>query len=318
MKLIIQIPCFNEEETLPITLADLPTEIPGIDVIEILVIDDGSKDRTREVAEAHGVNHIVGFTGNRGLARAFQLGVDSCLALGADIIVNTDADNQYCGQDIPKLVQPILDGQADMVIGDRETHTIEHFSPLKKFLQKQGNLVVGQMAGSEVPDATSGFRAITRQTALELNITSDFSYTLETLLQAGRKHIAVAHVPIRTNGVLRPSRLFRNMPQFIKRSGGTLVRVYTTYQPLKVFLTAAAACIVPAILLFSRFFYFYVLGDGGGRVQSLLIAVALTVFAAFLATIGVLADMINTNRRLIEALLRRTRDDQSLADPKGD
>jgi len=308
VKLIIQIPCFNEEETLPITLADLPKDIPGIDVIEVLIIDDGSSDRTREVAREHGVNHIVGFTCNRGLARAFQLGIDSCLEQGADIIVNTDADNQYCGQDIPKLVQPILEGQADMVIGDRETHTIEHFSPLKKFLQKQGSVVVGQMAGASIPDATSGFRAITRETALELNITSDFSYTLETLLQAGRKHIAVAHVPIRTNGVLRPSRLFRNMPQFIKRSGGTLVRVYTTYQPLKVFLTAAVICMLPAVFLFARFFVFYFSGDGGGRIQSLLIAVALTVFSAFLATIGVLADMINTNRRLIEALLRRQRD----------
>jgi len=309
VKLIIQIPCFNEEETLPITLADLPEEIPGIEVIEVLIIDDGSSDRTQEVAKEHGVHHIVGFTGNRGLARAFQLGIDSCLALGADIIVNTDADNQYCGQDIPKLVQPILDGKADMVIGDRETQNIEHFSPLKKFLQKKGSLVVGQMAGSNIPDATSGFRAITRQTALELNITSDFSYTLETLLQAGRKHIAVTHVPIRTNGVLRPSRLFSNMPQFIKRSGGTLVRVYTTYQPLKVFLSAAIICIIPALILLGRFFYFYLSGDGGGRVQSLLIAVTLTVFAAFLATIGVLADMINTNRRLIEALLKKSRDE---------
>lgn len=311
MKLIIQIPCFNEEETLPVTLADLPRAIPGVDRIEVLVIDDGSSDRTREVAAAHGVHHIVGFAGNRGLARAFQLGVDSCLARGADIIVNTDADNQYCGADIPKLVAPILEGKADIVVGDRETQNISHFSPLKKFLQKQGSQVVGQLAGADVPDATSGFRAFSRAAALELNITSDFSYTLETLLQAGRKRLAVAHVPIRTNGVLRPSRLFRSMPQFIKRSGGTMVRVYTTYQPLKVFLTAAVVCMLPAIVLFIRFLHHYFTTTGGGRIQSLIIALAFTVCAAFLATVGVMADMVNTNRRLLEEILRRSRDVQA-------
>lgn len=309
MKLIIQIPCFNEEETLPITVAELPREIPGIDTVEYLIIDDGSRDHTRRVAEECGVHHIVGFPGNRGLARAFQYGIDSCIGLGADLIVNTDADNQYCGADIPKLLQPLLEGTADIVVGDRETQNISHFSLLKKFLQKQGSRVVGQLAGSSVPDATSGFRAFTRAAALELNITSDFSYTLETLIQAGRKHLTVAHVPIRTNGVLRPSRLFRSMPQFIKRSGGTMVRVYTTYEPLKVFLSASVLCLVPALILFLRFLYYYfVLGQGGGRVQSLIIAVALTVFAAFLATIGILADMINTNRKLIEDILRSTRD----------
>ncbi len=311
MKLIIQIPCFNEEKTLPVTLADLPKSIPGVDEIEILIIDDGSSDRTREVAREQGVHHVVGFSGNRGLARAFQLGIDSCLARGADIIVNTDADNQYCGGDIPKLVTPILEGRADLVIGDRETQKISHFSPLKKFLQKQGSQVVGQMAGADVPDATSGFRAFSRDTALELNITSDFSYTLETLIQAGRKRLAVVNVPIGTNKVLRPSRLFRSMPQFVKRSCGTMVRVYTTYQPLKVFLTAAVVCLMPALILFLRFFYYYLHGQGGGRVQSLIIAVAFTVCSAFLATIGVMADMINTNRKLIEDLLRRVRDRES-------
>ncbi|MDA3874133.1 MAG: glycosyltransferase family 2 protein [Kiritimatiellae bacterium] len=309
MKLIIQIPCFNEEETLPITVAELPRDIPGIDTIEYLIIDDGSRDHTRKVAEECGVHHIVGFPGNRGLARAFQYGIDCCISLGADFIVNTDADNQYCGADIPKLLKPLLDGTADIVVGDRETQNISHFSLLKKFLQKQGSRVVGQLAGSSVPDATSGFRAFTRAAALELNITSNFSYTLETLIQAGRKNLTVAHVPIRTNGVLRPSRLFRSMPQFIKRSGGTMVRVYTTYQPLKVFLTASIVCLAPAMILFLRFLYYYfIVGEGGGRVQSLIIAVALTVFSAFLATIGILADMINTNRKLIEDILRSTRD----------
>lgn len=308
MKLIIQIPCYNEEATLPVTLADLPRDIPGVDEIEVLIIDDGSRDRTREVAAENGVDHVVGFSGNRGLARAFQLGIDTALRLGADIVVNTDADNQYCGADIAKLVKPILEGTADIVVGDRETQNIQHFSLLKKFLQKKGSVVVGQLAGTDVPDATSGFRAFSRTAALDLNITSDFSYTLETLIQAGRKRMAVTHVPVRTNGMLRPSRLFRSMPQFIKRSAGTMVRVYTTYQPLKVFLTASVFCLLPALVLFARFLYFYfVLGQGGGRVQSLILAVALTVCAAFLGTIGVLADMINTNRKLIEDLLRRDR-----------
>jgi glycosyltransferase involved in cell wall biosynthesis len=314
MKLIIQIPCYNEEETLPITLKDLPREIPGVDEIEVLIIDDGSIDRTREVAAECGADHIVGFAANRGLARAFMLGMNACLERGADIIVNTDADNQYCGHDIPKLVVPVLEGRADIVIGDRQTQDIEHFSAFKKLLQRHGSSVVSMLSCTEIPDATSGFRAFSRDAALELNVLSNFSYTLETLIQAGRKHMAVVSVPIRTNEKLRDSRLFKSIFQFVKRSASTMIRVYTTHEPLKVFLSTGVVFLLAAVLLFVRFIVYFLMGEGGGHVQSLIFGAVLFLFAGFFATVGILADLINANRRLIEEVLKRVRDRSPDAD----
>ena len=239
MKLIIQIPCFDEEDTLPATLADLPREVPGFDEVEWLVIDDGSTDRTVEVARAHGVDHIVRLTNNKGLAAAFQAGLDACLKLGADVIVNTDADNQYYGGDIPKLVAPILAGEADMVIGDRETDQIEHFSPLKKRLQRLGSAVVRRASGTNVPDTTSGFRAYNREAALQMQVVSKFTYTLETIIQAGKQTVAVAHVPIRTNPQTRESRLFPSMWAYVRRNTASIFRIYALYEPLRVFIAAA-------------------------------------------------------------------------------
>ncbi len=308
MKLIIQIPCFNEEKTLPLTVRDLPREIPGIDCLEILVVDDGSTDRTREIARECRVHHITGFSKNRGLAKAFALGIDTSLALGADLIVNTDADNQYCGQDIPKLVKPLLTGKADIVIGDRQTQTIGHFSALKKFFQKHGSFMVGLSSGTPIPDATSGFRALTRQAALELNVISTFSYTLETLIQAGRKRLAVVSIPVRTNKKLRESRLFTSIFTFIRRSGSTMIRVYTMNEPLRVFLTASSFFLLTALILFGRYLYFMVIGETGGHVQSLILGLVLFSVSGFLATVGVLAELINANRKLIEEILKITRD----------
>jgi glycosyltransferase involved in cell wall biosynthesis len=314
MKLIIQIPCFNEEETLPVTIADLPREIEGIDEIEYLIINDGSNDNTCEVARECGVHHITGFPANRGLARAFQHGLNTCLALGADIIVNTDADNQYSGHDIPKLVAPILKREADIVIGDRETHTISHFSAFKKLLQKHGSILVGKASGVKIPDATSGFRAFSRDAALNLNVISDFSYTLETLIQAGRKRLRVISVPIRTNTKLRESRLFKSMFSFVRKSGSTMVRVYTTQQPLKVFLVPAVLFLVASLIPFGRFLYFVARGNGGGHIQSLIFGLVLFFVSGFLTIIGVLAELINANRKLIEEILKTTRDRRDAAE----
>src|SRR6186997_1505288 len=241
MKLIIQIPCLNEEATLPATLADLPREVPGIDVVEWLIIDDGSTDRTIEVAREHGVDHIVKLTNNKGLAAGFQAGLDASLKLGADIIVNTDADNQYFGGDIPKLVAPILAGDADMVIGDRETDQIEHFSPLKKRLQRLGSAVVRRASGTDVPDTTSGFRAYNREAALQMSVVSKYTYTLETIIQAGKMTVAVDHVPVRTNPKLRESRLFPSTAAYVRRNGVSIFRIYALYEPLRLFLMAAGA-----------------------------------------------------------------------------
>jgi len=304
VKLIIQIPCFNEEKTLPVTVRDLPRELPGVDVIEYLVIDDGSSDRTVEVARECGVHHIVGFRKNRGLARGCSLGLNACLARGADIIVNTDADNQYCGADIAKLVEPIVRGEADIVVGDRQTQDIEHFSALKKFLQKHGSLMVGNFAGMHVADATSGFRAMTRDAALELNVISDFSYTLETLIQAGRKRLAVVSVPIRTNGVLRKSRLFKSIFSFVRHSAATMIRVYTTHEPLRVFSVAASIALLGSFGVFGRFLYFFIRDGRAGHIQSLILGAVLFIAGAFLFTVGVLADLINANRKLIEQVLK--------------
>lgn len=305
MKLIIQIPCLNEEKTLPVTLRDLPRSIKGVDVIEYLIIDDGSTDRTVEVARKHGVHHIVSFPKNRGLAAAFRAGVDACLRLGADIIVNTDADNQYNGADIPKLIQPILDGEADMVVGDRETDTIPHFSKTKKVLQKFGSWVVNKAANADVSDTTSGFRAYSREAAMRLNVVSEFSYTLETIIQAGREKIATANVPIRTNGVLRESRLFKGIRHYVKRSMNTIIRIYTMYRPLKVFLTVGSILATAGFAFFVRYLYFYFTGAGQGHVQSLILGSSLLVVGFQIGLIGLVADLIANNRKLLEETLYR-------------
>ncbi len=260
MKLIIQIPCFDEEQTLPGTLADLPRELPGVDDVEWLVVDDGSTDATIEVARRHGVDHIVRLTNNKGLAAAFQAGLDACLKLGADLIVNTDADNQYHGGDIEKLVQPILAGQADMVIGDRETDQIDHFSPLKKRLQRLGSAVVRRASGTNVPDTTSGFRAYNREAALQLQVVSKFTYTLETIIQAGKQTVAVDHVPIRTNDKTRESRLFPSMWSYVRRNTASIFRIYALYEPLRLFLAAAVVAALIGAFFWVRFAYFIVTG----------------------------------------------------------
>ncbi|QDG52709.1 glycosyltransferase family 2 protein [Persicimonas caeni] len=307
MKLIIQIPCFNEEKTLPTTLGDLPREVEGFDTVEWLIIDDGSTDRTVEVAREHGVHHIVRHTGNKGLAAAFRTGLNACLRVGADAIVNTDGDNQYNGADIPKLVAPIVRGEADMVIGDRQTDTIEHFSWTKKRLQHLGSWVVRQASSTDVPDTTSGFRAFSREGAMRLNVVSDFTYTLETIIQAGRKNIAVSHVPIRTNEKLRESRLFGSIRSYVTRSMSTIVRIYTTYQPLKVFMGIGALLFFAGFVLGARFLYFYAIGDGDGHVQSLLLAVLLMSLGFQTGLTGLLADLIANNRKLVEETLWRVR-----------
>jgi len=307
MKLIIQIPCLNEEQTLPITLRDLPKKIKGIDVIEYLIIDDGSTDRTVEVARKCGVHHIVSFPRNRGLAAAFRAGIDACLRLGADIIVNTDADNQYCGADIPKLIEPILEGKAEMVVGDRETDKIPHFSKTKKFLQKFGSWVVNKAANDDISDTTSGFRAYSREAAMRLNVVSEFSYTLETIIQAGWGKIATANVPIRTNGVLRESRLFKGIRNYVWRSMNTIIRTYTMYRPLNVFLSIGSILALIGGSFFIRFLYFYINGDGQGHVQSLIFGSSMLVVGIQIALIGFVADLIANNRKLLEETLYRVR-----------
>jgi glycosyltransferase involved in cell wall biosynthesis len=305
MKLIVQIPCFNEEHTLAETLAEIPRQIPGIDEIEILVIDDGSTDRTYEIARQSGVDHLVRHKTNRGLARAFRTGVDACLRLGADIIVNTDGDNQYAGRDIPRLCAPIMKGEADIVIGDRQTDTIEHFSPLKKRLQRTGSAVVRALSETDVRDAVSGFRALSREAAIQLNILSPFSYTVEMVIQAGKRHFAIASIPVSTNPKRRGSRLFRNLPQFMRDQLTTIVRMYSMYQPLRVFfwigtvLTALGA--IPVI----RFLYYYTVGDGAGHLQSLVLGGVLLMMGFLTYMIGLVADLIHFNRQLLEMVLAR-------------
>ncbi|WJG10466.1 glycosyltransferase family 2 protein [Aliiglaciecola sp. LCG003] len=307
MKLIVQIPCYNEEHTLPATFNDIPKTIEGIDSVEIMIIDDGSKDQTIEVAKKLGVDHIIVNKNNRGLARTFRKGIDECLKRGADIIVNTDGDNQYAGWDIPKLIQPILDGSADVVVGDRKTAQINHFSPFKKFLQRLGSFVVRQLSGVDVPDAVSGFRAYSRDAALQLNIVSPFSYTIEALIQAGKKHMAVTSVPVETNEKTRESRLFTSIPKFIERQLTTIVRMYTMYQPLKVFFFISLILTTLGLIPIIRFMYFYFTGDGGGHIQSLIIGGTLTVLGFITFLIALLADLINFNRHLVEQTLEKVR-----------
>lgn len=307
MKLIIQIPCFNEAKSLPQTIAALPRSIPGIRAIELLVIDDGSTDRTADVARSLGVQHIERHRTNRGLAAAFRTGLQRAIDEGADIIVNTDADNQYEGADIAKLVTPLIDGRADLVIGDRGVGDNAHFGPVKRHLQKVGSAVVRRLSRTNIGDAVSGFRAMTRSAAQRINITSDFSYTTEMLIQAGRKRMCVVSVPVRTNGVDRPSRLFRSIPQFIVTTGLTIIRVYAMYNPLRIFVLAGAVLALIGLAPLVRFLWFYLNGEGTGHVQSLVIGGALLVLGVVTVMLGALADLIGRNRQLLEQTLERVR-----------
>ena len=307
MKLIIQIPCLDEEETLPATLADLPRQVPGFESVEWLVIDDGSTDRTIDVARAHGVDHIVRLTNNKGLANGFQAGLDAALKLGADVIVNTDADNQYYGPDIPKLVAPILAGNADMVVGDRQVKTHDEFSPLKKSLQRLGSWVVRQASETTVPDTTSGFRAYNREAALQLQVVSKYTYTLETIIQAGKMTVAVDHVPIRTNAKTRESRLFGSMWAYVRRNTVSIFRIYSMYEPLKVFMTSAALVGLAATVVWTRFLVAWVQGDGAGHVQSLILGAVLFNAAVVLAALGVIGDLLSGHRIMLQRIFERVR-----------
>jgi len=300
LKLIIQIPCLNEEETLPFTIRDLPRQIDGVDEIETLIIDDGSSDRTVEVARELGVTHIVRHTNNKGLAEAFMSGLDACVKLGADIIVNTDGDNQYAGSSIKDLIAPILTKKADMVVGDRQVERIEHFSFFKKRLQEIGSWVVRHISDTEVCDTTSGFRAFSREAALRLNVISGFTYTLETIIQAGKSNIAITDVPIKTNGKMRESRLFSSIPKYVKRSVATIFRIYTMYEPLKTFSLIGGTVFSVGLLVSLRFLYYYFVEGGGGHIQSLILAAVLLLIGFQIVMIGFLADLIRGNRRLIE------------------
>jgi len=303
VKLIIQIPCLNEEATLPATFADLPKQIDGVDVIEYLIIDDGSTDRTVEVAKQIGIHHIVSFPQNRGLARAFEAGVHRCLKEGADIIVNTDGDNQYFGADIEKLIQPILCNEADVVVGDRQTSKIAHFSAGKRLLQWLGTFITNKLANTKIDDAVSGFRAFSREAACNLNILTNFSYTTESLIQLGHKRFAIASVPIRTNDKLRVSRLFKSIPHFLVNQVSTIIRVYSHYRALKIFTLLGALLTIPGLLGIARFFYYYFTASGSGKIQSLLISVMLILIGVVIILVGILADMISNNRKLIEKIL---------------
>jgi glycosyltransferase involved in cell wall biosynthesis len=307
MKLIIQIPCLNEAETLPDTLADLPRAVPGIDVIETLVIDDGSSDATAAVARAHGVTHVLRFRRRKGLAAAFIAGVDACLQHGADIIVNTDGDNQYAGREIPKLVAPLLAGDADIVIGDRNIRVLGHMSWPRKLLQRLGSWVVRQVSGTQVPDTTSGFRAYTREAALRMTIVSEFSYTLESIIQAGKYRMAVAHVGVATNPRTRPSRLFGSVRSYIQRSAATIVRIYTMYEPLKVFTYIGLAVFGAGFVLGLRLVYYYFQYEAGRHIPSAIAAAVLMLLGFQILVIGLLADVISGTRKLLEDLLFRVR-----------
>jgi glycosyltransferase involved in cell wall biosynthesis len=308
MKLVIQIPCFNEAETLSHTLQDLPHTLPGIDQIEVLVVDDGSTDGTAELAEALGVDHVVRLQRNQGLTRAFLTGLESALRLQADLIVNTDGDNQYRGEDVERLVAPILAGQADIVVGDRGVATVAHFSPLKRALQRFGSWVVQQAAGIQIPDATSGFRALTREAALRTLIISKYSYTLESLIQAGACEMAIAYVPVRTNPQTRPSRLIRSLPEYLIQSGIIILRAYGLYRPLRVFLGLGTVMIAGGVLLGLRFLYFFATRDGAaGNLQSLILAAILSIVGFQVCLIGLVADLIRFNRKILEETLYRVR-----------
>jgi glycosyltransferase involved in cell wall biosynthesis len=308
MKLIIQIPCLNEEATLPQTIADLPRQLPGIDEIELLVIDDGSTDRTVEVAREQGVQHIVRLTNNRGLAAGFQAGLDACLKLGADVVVNTDADNQYRGPDVAKLVAPIVAGEADMVVGDRDVSAVEHFSGSKKRLQRLGSWVVRRVSGTEITDATSGFRAYNREAALQLLVVDNFTYTLESLIQAGKMLVAVDEVAIATNPQTRESRLFDSTGAYVRRNALAILRIYARYEPLRVFATAAAVVLVLALAAWLPFLIDWIFnGDSTGHIQSLILGAVLFIAAVQLFALGVIGDLLAGQRVMTQRTFERVR-----------
>lgn len=307
MKLIIQIPCYNEAQTLAIALKDLPRSLPGVDIIEWLVINDGSVDATVEVARECGVDHVVSFSTNLGLAKGFLAGLDAAIRLGADIIVNTDADNQYNAADIPALIQPILDHKADIVIGARPIQTISHFSPIKKLLQHLGSWAVRKCSQTEVPDAPSGFRAMSRDAAMQLNVFNAYTYTLETIIQAGRKNLAVVAVPIRVNDDLRPSRLVKSIRSYIQRSLGTMARITIIYMPFRFFMTIGSLLVGASLILALRYVYFMWAGHGTGHVQSIILAGVLLGMGFQTLLVAILADLISVNRTLLEDIRYRQR-----------
>ena len=307
MKLIIQIPCYNEEATLGLTLSELPRKIPDVDTIEWLIINDGSLDRTVEVAKENGVDHIVNFEHNQGLAKAFMAGIEASLKAGADIIVNTDADNQYCAEEIPKLIKPILLGQAEVVIGARPIRKIKHFSPTKKFLQKLGSWVVRLASNTDIPDAPSGFRAFSRNAAMQLNVFNEYTYTLETIIQAGQKGMAIASVPIRTNGYLRPSRLVKSIPSYIQRSILTIFRIFITYRPLRFFTILGGVPLTLGFLLCLRWLVLFFEDTSRARAPSLILAAILILIGFQLWMFGLVADLMAVNRKLLEDVQLRLR-----------
>ena len=310
MKLIIQIPCYNEENTLGVTLSELPRQVPGVDQVEWLIINDGSIDRTVDVAKEWGVNHIVSFDHNQGLARGFMAGLDACLKAGADIIVNTDADNQYCAADIPKLIEPIIHGDAEIVVGERPIMEIQHFSPIKKVLQRLGSWAVRVASNTPVADAPSGFRAISRDAAMQLNVFNEYTYTLETIIQAGQKGMAVTSVPIRTNGYLRPSRLVKSIASYVQRSLFTILRIFVTYRPLSFFTILGAIPFGLGFLLGVRWLWlFFTTFDQTGRshVPSLILSAMLILIGVQCWIFGLIADLMSANRKLLEDIQLRLR-----------
>jgi glycosyltransferase involved in cell wall biosynthesis len=308
VKLIIQIPCLNEEATLPATIADLPRSLPGIDRVELLVVDDGSTDRTVEVARECGVDHVVRLTNNKGLAAGFQAGLDACLKLGADVVVNTDADNQYRGSDVPKLVAPIVAGEADMVVGDRRVGEIDHFSGSKKGLQRLGSWVVRRLSGTEVTDATSGFRAYNREAALQLLVVDNFTYTLESLIQAGKMRVAVNEVEIGTNPKTRESRLFDSTGAYVRRNAPAILRIYARYEPLRAFATAGAVVLLLAFCAWLPFLIDWIFnGDSTGHIQSLILGAVLFIAAMQLFALGVIGDLLAGQRVMTQRVFERVR-----------
>lgn len=307
LKLIIQIPCYNEADTLPITLEALPRQLPGVEVIEYLIVDDGSQDDTVKAAQTHGVHHMIRLNKHVGLAMGFVTGLEACLERGADLIVNTDADNQYNADDIEKLIEPILQGSADIVVGDRGVTKLRDFSPLKRMLQRVGSWVIGQASGITTPDATSGFRALSREAALRTLVLSQYSYTLETLIQAGARRMAVTYVPVRTNPKTRPSRLMRGIPHYLAHSSQTILRAYTMYRPLRVFTALGGLMILVGMFWGIRYLYFYAIGRGSGHIQSVVLAAGLLIVGFQILLIGLLADLIGFNRMILEELLYRLR-----------
>jgi glycosyltransferase involved in cell wall biosynthesis len=307
MKLIIQIPCFNEAATLAVALKALPKKVPGFDTVEWLIIDDGCTDNTVEIARSQGVDHIISFNKNQGLARGFMAGLDACIKFGADVIVNTDADNQYNAEDIPLLVIPILEGKADIVVGARPINNIEHFSATKKLLQKIGSWVVRFASKTDIPDAPSGFRAFSRDAAMRLNVFNDYTYTLETIIQAGQKNMSITSVSIRVNEALRPSRLVKSIPQYIKNSILTILRIFIVYKPFRFFMTIGLFLFGTGFLLGLRFLYFFIISNGSGHIQSLILASILLGIGFQTMLVAFLADLLAANRKLLEDIQYRVR-----------